>query len=54
MKTGEATCRVEHASEWAADRVNPCAVCFGIEFSRDGLSRTDLAHATVELDGDQS
>lgn len=49
MKTGEATCRLEHAEEWAVDRVNPCPRCFSKEWAAG-----DIATATVELDGDQS
>lgn len=48
-KIGEATCRLEHAEEWAADRVNPCAVCYGIEWSQG-----DIASVTVEDAGDQA
>lgn len=48
MKIGEATCRTEHAKEWTDEgRVNPCAWCYIAERA------VDIAHATVERDGDE-
>ena len=32
MKTGEATCRLNHANQWLHEgRINPCAHCYSIE-----------------------